>query len=82
MSADPITSPTTWPSAAPDVLYGVYDNDEETFVEAYETQREAEDRAKHLSDEHLNSYDRALGDVERFTVDQLPTPFPDWAVRP
>lgn len=84
MTAEPITSPTTWPSAdaQPDVLYGIYDNYLEEFTEAYVLQREADDRAIELNDLNFNSYDRVAGAEERFSVDQLPTPWPDWCVRP
>lgn len=81
MSAQPISNPTTWPSAQPVVLWGVFDGYLETFTEAYESQREAADRATDLNDQNFNSYDRKIGAEERFSVDQLPTPWPDWAVR-
>ncbi|MGA8330419.1 MAG: hypothetical protein WB777_14115 [Mycobacterium sp.] len=81
MSAEPITSPTTWTELETAVLYAVYDNDEQEFTEAFASLREAEDRARELNDLYFNSYDRLLTDVDRYVVDQLPTPWPSWAIR-
>lgn len=82
MTAQPITSPTTWPSAdaLPDVLWGAYNNDTETFEYAYDTQREAEEAIAHWN--YLASQEDARDPfAPKWTVDQLPQPFPDWAVR-
>lgn len=66
--------------SADPILYAVYDNFNEEFLQAYTSQREAEDAARDRNDEYFNDYSRYASDEDRYTVDQLPRPYESWAV--
>lgn len=81
MSAEPITTPTSWTTPAPEILWGVYDNDLGDFVAAFESLREAEDRMFDL-DREAHDFGSGNGGwvagkyVYRFSVDRLPESHP------
>lgn len=81
MSAEPISSPTTWAEEVLPPIFGVYDEDKGDFVAVFLSLRDAQDREQELELAEHDFGARGVMDSHakyypRYSVDQLPASHP------